>query len=290
MFPRPSVTACERGRARRCGKMARMTDATDSGSGQRPHQRCERGIVLEAVCCSADDCVEAEAGGANRIELCSAMMVGGLTPTPGTLDEARARTHLPIVCMIRPRAGGFRYTDAEFAAMRRDARWAVAGGAEGIVFGVLNEDGTIDEPRCREMVAAAAGRAAVFHRAFDVVPDQLRALDTLIDAGVTRVLTSGGEPTALAGAGRLAALVARAAGRIEILPGGGVRDGNVAELLRLTGARQIHLGPFRLVSDISGRANPRISFSSQQVPAEGAYQLADRDALRRVRTALDSVP
>jgi copper homeostasis protein len=246
-------------------------------------------IVLEAVCCSADDCVEAEAGGANRIELCGAMMVGGLTPTLGTLEEARARTRLPMVCMIRPRAGGFCYTEAEFAAMRRDARWLLSHGADGIVFGVLQQDGTVDAVRCRELVqlAAAAGRAAVFHRAFDVAPDQLRALDTLIDAGVTRILTSGGEPTALAGAGRIAALIARAAGRIEILPGGGVRADNVGELLRATRARQVHLGPFRLVSDGSGRANPRISFSSQQIPPEGAFQLADRDALRRVRTALD---
>lgn len=245
-------------------------------------------VLIEAVCCSADDCVEAEAGGANRIELCGAMMVGGLTPSLGTLQEARARTRLPMVCMIRPRAGGFCYTAGEFAAMLRDAELALANGAGGIVFGVLREDGTIDEPRCRELVAVAQGRGrqTVFHRAFDVVPDQLAALDALIALGITRVLTSGGEPTALDGAARIAGLVRHAAGRIEILPGGGIRDTNVAQLLRATGVRQIHLGPFRLVSDTSGQANPRISFSSQQIPPEGTFQLADRDALRRTVLAL----
>lgn len=252
-------------------------------------------VILEAVCSSADDCAEAEAGGADRIELCGAMIVGGLTPSLGTLIEARCRTRLPIVCMIRPRAGGFCYTAGEFAVMRRDAELALAHGADGIVFGILDERGAVDVPRCAELVAIAAAAAAparetVFHRAFDVTPDPRAALDALIRLGVTRVLTSGAAPSAADGAPLLAELVARAAGRIAILPGGGVRDHNVAALVSATGVRQVHLGPFRAVADSSGAANPRISFSSGQIPPEGAYALTDRDALRRARTALDAAP
>jgi copper homeostasis protein len=246
-----------------------------------------RDLVLEAVCCSADDCAEAEAGGANRVELCSAMVLGGLTPSLGTLDEARARTRLPMVVMIRPRAGGFCYSAGEFATMRRDAEVAMSHGAEGVVFGVLREGGGVDVERCAALVAVAraAGREAVFHRAFDVVPDPFAALETLIALGVTRILTSGREPTALAGAGLIRQLVERAAGRIDILPGGGIREANVAAVLRETGLRAVHLAPFVVRADDSGRANPTLAFGGREIPAEGTYPLADAEGLRRVRMA-----
>jgi copper homeostasis protein len=270
-------------------------------------------LLVEAVCCSADDCVEAEAGGADRIELCGELVVGGLTPSLGTLIEARASTRLPIVQMIRPRAGGFCYTPREFATMRRDAALALAHGADGIVFGVLRENGEIDVERCREMVAIAreSGRPAgpgppsqtqapqqprqaqppppqtVFHRAFDVVPEPFAALETLIALGVTRILTSGRQPTAVAGAALIRELAGRAGGRIEILPGGGIREATVADVLRATGIRAVHLAPFRPQPDTSGQANPALSFSGLQIPAEGTYPLSDREALRRVRAAAE---
>ena len=245
-------------------------------------------IFIEAVACSVDDCLEAEAGGADRLELCSAMMVGGLTPSLGTLIEARAATPLPIVTMIRPRAGGFRYTPREFATMMRDAELAARHGTDGLVFGVLTADGRVDAARCQEFLEAArqAGvRQTVFHRAFDVTPDPHEALLTLIDLGVTRILTSGREPTALKGAPLIRALAARAAGRVEILPGGGIREDNVEDVIQATGLRQVHLGPFILKPDASGRANPALTFSTNRIPPEGQYQLADRAALERVRQA-----
>jgi copper homeostasis protein len=207
-------------------------------------------LLVEAVCCTADECVEAEANGADRIELCSALVVGGLTPSLGTLLEARASTRLPIVSMVRPREGGFRYSARELATMRRDAEVALANGADGIVFGILREDGTVDADRSADLLAiarAASPRAGsrpvqtVFHRAFDSVPEPFVALETLIQLGVTRILTSGREPTAVAGAALLRRLAERAAGRIEILPGGGVREANVAALLRVSGLDAVHL-------------------------------------------------
>ncbi len=131
-------------------------------------------IFIEAVACSVDDCLEAEAGGADRLELCSAMMVGGLTPSLGTLIDARAATPLPIVTMIRPRAGGFRYTPREFATMMRDAELAARHGADGLVFGILTADGRVDAARCQEFIDDARQigvSQTTFHRAFDVTPD-----------------------------------------------------------------------------------------------------------------------
>lgn len=253
-------------------------------------------LLVEAVCCSADDCVEAEAGGADRIELCGELVVGGLTPSLGTLIEARAATQLPILQMIRPRAGGFCYSAREFDTMRRDAKLALAYGAEGIVFGVLRSSGEVDVDRCRELVAITRAatltdgrpREAVFHRAFDVVPEPFAALEALIALGVTRILTSGRQPTALAGAPLIRDLAARADGRIEILPGGGIRDTNVLDLVRETGLRHVHLAPFVPHADTSGQANPSLSFSGLNIPAEGTYPFSDREALRRVKTALST--
>jgi copper homeostasis protein len=239
------------------------------------------GLVIEAVCCSLDDCLEAEAGGADRVELCSAIELGGLTPSLGTLMEVKARTRLPVMVMIRARAGGFDYTGAELAVMRRDALVALGHGADGIVVGVLRTSGEIDLERCAELVgmARAAGREAVFHRAFDAVPDPFQALEVLIGLGVTRILTSGRQTSALAGASLIAELVRRADGRIQILPGGGVRETNIAALLQATGVRQVHLAPFTARPDLSLQANPALD------SAFGAARLTDAAVLRRLRDA-----
>ncbi len=246
-------------------------------------------VLIEAVCCSVDDCVEAAAAGVDRIELCASLWVGGLTPSLGTLIESRARVDLPLLVMMRPRAGGFCYTAAGFATLLRDVELACAHGAAGVVFGVLTADGSVDRARAADIVALAraAGKETVFHRAFDVVPDPRSALDALIDLGVTRVLTSGRLPTALEGAPLIRELMAQAADRIEILPGGGIREANAAAVVQATGARQIHLGPFTPRPDRSGRHNPTITFSGQTPPPEGEYPLTDGPALARVRAALD---
>ncbi len=238
-----------------------------------------RELLVEAVCCSAEDCVEAERGGADRIVLCSVMDAGGLTPSRGTVIEVQARAGLPVVVMIRPRAGGFAYSDGEFAVMRRDAGLVLGQGVAGIVCGILQPSGELDVERCAQLagIARGAGREAVFHRAFDLVPEPFTALETLITLGFTRILTSGQQPTAIAGAALLAQLVQRAAGRIEILAGGGVRDTNIAGLLQATGVRQVHLGPFISRPDSSGQRNPGLGF--------GASSVTDAEALRRLRAA-----
>src|SRR5512146_2653538 len=124
--------------------------------------------LLEVCCGSLDDAIEAERGGANRVELCSCLFLGGLTPSIGSVIEARRRLKIPIIAMVRPRGGGFCYTDAEFAAMQHDARALLAAGADGIVFGILNRDGTVDLERNRVLREIAGSRQAVLHRAIDV--------------------------------------------------------------------------------------------------------------------------
>jgi copper homeostasis protein len=235
--------------------------------------------IVEVACASVADCLVAEEAGADRFELCSALVLGGLTPSVGVLATARARTARPIVCMIRPRAGSFCYSDDEFDAMRRDVEACAAAGADGVAFGVLTPDGDVDAGRCRELAALARPLDTVFHRAFDVVRDPESALDVLVALGITRVLTSGRARTALEGAPLIRALAGRAAGRIEILPGGGVRAGNIVQVLEATGIGAVHLGPQATAEDASGAANPLLEFAEPGA-APRRYAVLDGQAVR----------
>ena len=152
-------------------------------------------LIFEVCVDSAEAAVAAQEGGADRVELCSDLLEGGLTPSHGTLAVARQRLRIGIMAMVRPRGGDFCYSDAEFAVMREDLRDAKRLGVNGLVFGLLNPDGTIDRDRTAELIAIARPLPVTFHRAFDVSRDPFEALDTLIDLGVDRVLTSGQEPS-----------------------------------------------------------------------------------------------
>lgn len=244
-------------------------------------------ITLEIVCASADDAVEAEAGGADRIELCSSMFVGGLTPSLGTLLEVKRRVRLPVMAMVRPRGGGFCYSPGEFVTMLRDAEVLLKHGADGIVFGILREDGRIDVKRTAQISKVVGSKQTVFHRAFDVTPDPFAALEELMALGITRVLSSGQQPTALEGVELIRRLVGQAQGRIEILVGGGVRANNVSELLARTGCSQVHLKAFTRRMDTSLSTQPQIRFNHTSVD-EGGYELTDRAMVRQMRDTLDS--
>jgi len=199
-------------------------------------------IQVEVCVGSMADVAVAAAGGADRVELCGGLELGGLTPSAGLVDTVLEASSIPVIAMLRPRAGGFCYDGSEFAAMLRDARRLLDLGARGVAFGVLDRQGRIDAARSREVVELAAPLPAVFHRAFDFTSDRHAALDLLIEIGCTRVLTSGSQPTAHAGVAELSELIRRAAGRIEIMPGGGVTAENVASIVRETGCRQMHIG------------------------------------------------
>jgi copper homeostasis protein len=243
-------------------------------------------VLLEICCGSIDDAIEAEKGGANRVELCSALFLGGLTPSVGTIQEAKRRLKIPIMVMVRPRAGGFAYSEAEMASMERDTEAAIENGADGVVFGILQSDGGIDVARSRRIRQFIGKRQAVFHRAFDVTPDPFEAIEQLVDLGITRVLTSGHKDSVPEGAELIKKLIERAGDRIEILPGGGIQAWNVKEIVARTGSRQVHLTASGTVFDTSTQARPAISFGGTLYPPEDRYQMTDARLVRELSAML----
>jgi copper homeostasis protein len=199
-----------------------------------------RTIVFELCAESIDACLAAREGGAKRIELCSALSEGGLTPSHGLIREAVARSGLPVHVLLRPRGGDFVYTDAEFDVMCEDLRHMRSMGVSGVVLGVLREDSTVDVERTRKLVELAGPLDVTFNRAFDNAASLEQALEDIIAAGCRRVLTSGGACDVVSGSQSLARLVEQAKGRIEIAVGGGLRLKNAAAVARATGARHFH--------------------------------------------------
>ena len=243
-------------------------------------ERKRMGKVLLEVCCgSADDVIQAHRAGADRVELNSDLFHGGLTPTLGSLLVAKRETDMPIMAMVRPRAGGFCYTEMEFAAAVEDAKLRLAHGADGIVFGFLHGDGTMDLERTRTLadLARAAGKEAVFHRAIDVVPDWRAAIDALAEIAVTRILTSGQEPDLSQGTDHVREMIQYAAGRVQILPGAGITRRNMERVIAETGCTQIHLAAHRPQYDTSVRNNRAIYYGGCLYPPEDRYDLIDSD-------------
>ena len=241
-------------------------------------------ILVEVCCGSADDVIEAYKAGADRVELNSNLFHGGLTPTVGSLLVAKRETGMKIMTMIRPREGGFCYTDAEFAVALEDARQLLANGSDGLVFGFLNRDGTVDAERTAVLadIALSAGKEAVFHRAIDVVPDWKEALDVLIELHITRVLTSGQEPDVFYGSETIREMIAYAAGRIEILPGAGITRKNVRRVIEETGTNQIHVAAHRQMEDLSVINNRAIFYGGCLYPREDLFSVTDREAIASI--------
>lgn len=182
----------------------------------------------------------AEAGGAHRIELCSSLLEGGLTPSYGFLKEACRRLKTPIFPMIRPRGGDFFYSDDEIAIMREDILQARTLGAKGIVLGILKQNGTVDVDRTKELVELAKPLDATFHRAFDLTPDLEQALEDVIRTGCRTILTSGGEAKISQGIAAADRVYRKASGRIEIMIGSGITEANIGELAAQTRIRTFH--------------------------------------------------
>lgn len=245
-------------------------------------------IPVEIVCCSVDDCIEAAAGGADRIELCGAITIGGLTPSLGTYLEAKSRISIPIVVMVRPRGAGFAYTASEFRTMERDAQCFIDAGADGLVFGCLREDGQLDVDRMRRIAEICGDREKVCHRCFDVVPNPQEALEELIELKFDRLLTSGQRAFASDGAALIKELVAQARGRIEILPAGGLRMHNIVDFLSETGCKCVHLAPFIEQVDPSTLGNPEIEYAPTLLPKESVFHLIDREQVHAVVQAVQS--
>ncbi|MDB5004789.1 MAG: copper homeostasis protein CutC [Mucilaginibacter sp.] len=199
-------------------------------------------ISLEVCANSITSALAAQEGGAIRVELCDNLYAGGTTPSPGQITTARKLLHIKLYVLIRPRGSDFLYTDIEFDTMVADVKYCIEAGCDGIVTGMLNADGTVDKERCSQLVQLAkqAGLGVTFHRAFDMCADQFNALEDIIGVGFERILTSGGKSTAMEGARAITELVKKAKGRISIMAGSGITEINAADLIMITGVKEIH--------------------------------------------------
>ncbi len=244
---------------------------------------------IEVCANSAASCVAAEQGGAVRVELCAGIPEGGTTPSYGEMVTARRAIGIQLNVIIRPRGGDFLYTPAEVQTMLLDIEAAKAAGADGVVFGCLGADGTVDVETNARLKQAAGGLSTTFHRAFDVCRDPFEALEEIIALGFDRILTSGQEATAPAGSALIAELVRRAQGRIIIMPGCGVNETNVAGLARDTGATEFHMSARRRVEGGMVYRNERVSMGGTVTVEEFARNVTDPERVARSIEALRHV-
>lgn len=237
----------------------------------------ETNRVIEICANSAQSCVEAEAGGARRVELCAGIPEGGTTPSCGEIRTAQELTaSIDINIIIRPRGGDFLYTGAEIRSMLLDIELAKELKVHGVVFGCLTETGDIDVPLLHRLVAAARPLSVTFHRAFDVCRDPFVALEQIIGAGCDRILTSGQQSDAVKGIPLIAELVRRAAGRIIIMPGCGVREENIAQIEAATGATEFHSSARNIVRSRMAYRKEAVPMGSSAVTSEFETMQTDR--------------
>lgn len=237
-------------------------------------------MLVEICAYSLTSCLTAQQAGAGRIELCGGLPEGGTTPSAGLIQLARNQLRIPLYVMIRPRGGDFLYSDHELDVMKADIELAKAAGADGLVFGLLNADGTVDEERTRHLIELAHPLPVTFHRAFDMTRDPLEALEAVIRTGAERILTSGQQPTAEQGVDLLRQLTQRAAGRIEIMAGAGVNARN-ATLLIEAGVDALHLSGSQKEDSGMRYRQPSVSMASA-IPGEYEHIEANAEKIQAV--------
>jgi copper homeostasis protein len=240
-------------------------------------------VLLEVCANSVESAIAAQQGGAARVELCENLYEGGTTPSYGDIQLARKLLDIKLYVLIRPRGGDFLYTDVEYEIITADVKHCIEAGCDGIVIGMLNADGTIDKERCEKLVQMAKrmGLGVTFHRAFDMCADLDQALEDIIGIGCERILTSGGKSTAIEGSRIIAELVKNARGRIAIMPGSGINEHNVEDLVRFTGVREVH-------SSARARKQSRMQFKNDHIIMgdnygdEYAYEQTSVDRVRDI--------
>ncbi len=225
-------------------------------------------MLIEACVDSVESAIAAEKGGASRVELCCALLEGGLTPSEGAIALARERLSIGLNVIIRPRGGDFLYTRAEQEVMLRDIDAAKRLGADAVVIGALTAEGDVDVAATRTLSERARPLSVTFHRAFDMTRDPFAALETLVGLGIDRLLTSGQEESAMAGLDLLRELVERASDRIVIMPGGNIHESNVEKIAKVTGAQELHVTGFVDVEGGMKFRNPRVYMGGLLRPPE----------------------
>lgn len=246
-------------------------------------------VVFELCVGGIDDVKLAAKFGVDRIELNSGMAVGGLTPPAALIACARRTFAGPILAMVRPREGGFAYSDAEFMQMIEDCESILTAGMDGIAIGCLESSGNVHVERCRKIRSLFPNITLVFHKAFDVTPDLMVAAQQLIDCGFNRILTSGGCITAFEGRNQIRLLLEKYGEQIEFVVGGGVRAHNVHEILNDTGCHQIHSAVRSIVVDESTCNNPTMNFGAIESGEISGYGAAEETQLREILRVLNRV-
>lgn len=238
-------------------------------------------MILEACVNSAVSAMEAQKGGADRVELCENMADGGCTPSVGSMLLAKRYLTIPLFVMIRPRGADFLYSADEFEIMKEDIRIAKSLGADGVVFGILLPDGRIDHSRMEELVSLSRPMGITCHRAFDMTRNPFEAVDDLIELGVDRILTSGQARGALEGASLIRQLIMHSNGGIVIMPGGGIKEHNLEAVVRATGSREFHM---YLPKEIPGQMTFRRENVNMGHPDQPEFAFIQVDA-GRIRQA-----
>jgi copper homeostasis protein len=245
-------------------------------------------LDLEVCIDSVEGARAAEAGGAQRVELCSDLAEGGITPSAGLIDAVRSAVKIPVFVMMRPRGGDFYYSPDEFDVMRRDVAIARSSGADGVVMGLLLPDGKIDVERTRELIDRSRPMQATFHRAIDVSQNLEESLEQVIKTGADRVLTSGGEETAIEGAAVLARMVANSKQRITVMVCGGIRKANLREIAQATGATEFHASlRQKTISPVTHQPH-RPAMSVDGIDEYARY-VTSADDVRAMRQLLDTL-
>ncbi len=243
-------------------------------------------ILLEICAPSYPSALAAQEGGADRIELCTALPLGGLTPAFASIHLSRKRLDIPICVLIRPREGDFVYRPAEEELMLEDIRKCRKLGVAGVVTGALTPDFMPDTGMLARFVKAAGSMEVVFHRAFDYVRDPGEAMEQLISLGICRLLTSGQQTTAWEGRECIAALIRQSFGRITIMPGSGIRAANVVNLMRDTGARQVHLSATEYYKSPMNTADTMVRLNAGTAIPEFDYLETSEALVREVKAMM----
>jgi len=240
-------------------------------------------MTIEIVVYNIESALKAQEGGADRIELCDNPGEGGTTPSYGMIEAARQNVNLDVFVMIRPRGGDFHYSNYEFHCMKRDIDQCQKLSADGVVFGILNADGTLDKKRCKELIDRARPMKVTCHRAFDMTRDPIQTLEDCIEVGFDRILTSGHQTVASKGIDLIADLVKKANGRIAIMPGSGVNESAVEKIVSETGVNEIHFSATAFRESAMQYRNMAIAGMGSDEGAEFKYRTVDPDRVRAMR-------
>ncbi|WP_375583160.1 copper homeostasis protein CutC [Cyclobacterium xiamenense] len=246
-------------------------------------------ILFEAPVYTMEAAVLAAANGVDRLELCADYGEGGTSPSAGLLKTIKANVSVPVFVMIRPRGGDFVYSDPELQAMEEDIRILGEQGADGFVLGVLHPSGQVNEPACAALLAAAGEKPCTFHRAFDLIPDKLSALEHIISLGFQRILSSGGGNRVSEGLPVLQQVMRQAMGRIVLMPGGGLTTEDLRPLYQTGHLREVHRSCKRLRTSNGRQVNPPVRLSLLD-ETEGKILTVDPDLVRSFRKSLDGLP